>query len=61
MPAFERLQEKNISSYERAMKELKDTNKELYFYTPRHRVTVEGILTIDWLDMHHIAYIANMM
>jgi hypothetical protein len=41
-----KLQEKGINSYEKAAQELKDTNEELYFYTPRHRVTVKGSPTI---------------
>ncbi|KAF2279456.1 uncharacterized protein EI97DRAFT_430523 [Westerdykella ornata] len=36
-----KLQEKGINSYDKAAQKLKDTNEELYFYTPRHRVTVK--------------------
>ncbi|KAI8942786.1 hypothetical protein NX059_000829 [Plenodomus lindquistii] len=36
-----KLQEKSIDSYEKAAQELKDRNEELYFYTPRHRVTIK--------------------
>ncbi|CAG5182956.1 uncharacterized protein ALTATR162_LOCUS10419 [Alternaria atra] len=36
-----KLQEKGIDSYEKAAQELRDTNEELYFYTPRHRVTIK--------------------
>jgi hypothetical protein len=44
-----KLQEKGINSYDKAAQELKDTNEELYFYTPRHRVTVKGSLGIvNW-------------
>jgi hypothetical protein len=41
-----KLQEKSIDSYEKAAQELKGRNEELYFYTPRHRVTIKGSLTI---------------
>ena len=46
MQILAKLQEKGIDSYEKAAQELKDTNEELYFYTPRHRVTVKGNFTI---------------
>ena len=49
MPMLEKLQKKGINSYEKAVQELKNTNEELYFYTPKHRVTVKGIFTItNW-------------
>jgi len=38
-----KLEKKGIDSYDDAVQELKDTNKELFFYTPKHRVTVTGI------------------
>jgi hypothetical protein len=41
-----KLQEKSIDSYGKAAQELKDRNEELYFYTPRHRVTIKGSWTI---------------
>ncbi|KAF2012749.1 hypothetical protein BU24DRAFT_465111 [Aaosphaeria arxii CBS 175.79] len=41
-----KLQEKGIDSYADAARELKNTNKELYFYTPRHRITVQGLPSI---------------
>ncbi|EMD95293.1 hypothetical protein COCC4DRAFT_65394 [Bipolaris maydis ATCC 48331] len=37
---LDKLHQKSINSYEKAVQELKDAN-ELYFYTPRHRVTVK--------------------
>lgn len=40
-----KLQEKGISSYDKAVKGLKDMNEELYFYTPRHKVAVKGRCT----------------
>lgn len=43
---LEKLQKRGINSYDKAVQELKDTNEELYFYNPKHRVTVKGILTI---------------
>lgn len=46
MQILAKLQEKGKDSYEKAAQELKDTNEELYFYTPRHRVTIKGRLTI---------------
>jgi hypothetical protein len=46
LPMLSKLQEKGINSYDKAAQELKDTNEELYFYTPQHRVTVKGIFTI---------------
>lgn len=45
LPMLAKLQEKGINSYEEAVQYLKDTNEELYFYTPRHRVTVKGDFT----------------
>jgi hypothetical protein len=46
---LEKLQEKGISSYDKAAKELKNTNEELYFYTPRCRVVVKGRFTLtNW-------------
>ncbi|KAH7558662.1 hypothetical protein BM1_04799 [Bipolaris maydis] len=41
LQTLEELHKKSIDSYEEAVQELKDTNKELYFYTPRYRVTVK--------------------
>ncbi|CAI6338137.1 unnamed protein product [Periconia digitata] len=41
LPVFEWLQKKGASSYERAVEELKDADKELYFYTPKYRVIVK--------------------
>jgi hypothetical protein len=41
-----KLQEKGISSYDKAAKELRDMNEELYFYTPRYRVAVKGRSTL---------------
>jgi len=38
-----KLQEKGIDSYDDTVQELKDTNEELFFYTPKHRVTIIGI------------------
>jgi hypothetical protein len=42
-----KLQEKGISSYDKAAKGLKDMNEELYFYTPRHRIAVKGRPTLS--------------
>jgi hypothetical protein len=41
-----KLQEEGISSYDKAAKELRDMNEELYFYTPRYRVAMEGRSTL---------------
>ncbi|KAJ6199973.1 hypothetical protein J3E72DRAFT_384108 [Bipolaris maydis] len=41
LQTLKELHKKSIDSYEEAVQELKDTNKELYFYTPRYRVTIK--------------------
>ncbi|KAF1922510.1 uncharacterized protein M421DRAFT_355284 [Didymella exigua CBS 183.55] len=48
LPMLAKLQEKGINTYDHAVKELRDLNEELYFYTPSHRVTVnDQISTVD--------------
>jgi hypothetical protein len=54
-----KLQEKGINSYDSALQELKDTNEELFFYTPKYRVTVTGIYQ-RYLEMYHTACAADM-
>jgi len=44
LPRLAKLQEKDIDSYYKAVRELRDTKEELYFYTPLHRVTIKGML-----------------
>jgi hypothetical protein len=38
LPTLEKLEEQDKNSYAKAVQELKNTKKELYFYTKRYRV-----------------------
>jgi hypothetical protein len=50
LPILAELQEQDINSYAKAVQEMKDTKNELYFYTPRHRVTVQDHLPCVGVD-----------
>ncbi|PVH93684.1 hypothetical protein DM02DRAFT_619136 [Periconia macrospinosa] len=60
LPVLEWLQKKGVNSYERAVEELKDADKELYFYTPKYRVVVkeqpvstDGLLIVVEMPQSH--------
>jgi hypothetical protein len=50
-----KLHDKGIDSYADAVQELKNTNQELYFYTPNHRVTLTGNVTNTTRDVPYSA------
>jgi hypothetical protein len=49
MPLLEKLEKGGIDTYEDAVREIKQMNKELSFYTPKHKVVVKGIFHNDYL------------
>jgi hypothetical protein len=48
-----------MQSYADVVQELRNTNKQVFFYTPKYRVTVKGI-SQRYLELYYTACAADM-
>lgn len=43
MPMLEKLEKKGVHTFDKAAREIRAMTEELYFYTPKNRITVTGL------------------